>query len=491
MELSDYLKVLRAHWLGTGLIIAVGVLLSAAWVAVQPKIYAADASAIVQAQLARTPAGTTEPAQINAGNVAVNQTMPTLIALAGSREVADRVIETLALDATAGELVDRVKVTSPLNAATLKVVATGLSPHEARDLAETWLTALRAEWNTINTGSADVSAPVFIHPFDNPHLPTHPASPNVPLALAVGTLLGVAGGFAFALVRTTLDRRIRSVETVEKATGMPVVGTLPFERSLANGGSRLVAATSNQASSGVEPGRFLLAESLRKLRTNIQFMNIDNPPRSIVVTSPYPGDGKSTIAANLALTLAASGRSVVLIDADLRRPMVASIFGLIPDAGLTDVLLNRAEVADVAQAVPGTAGLVVVAAGQIPPNPSEILGSERMRELLASLSEHATVVIDAPPVIPVTDAAVLANSADGALLVASLARTTEHALETALTNISRAGGQTLGVVLNRVPKRWIDERYYGYTSTATAAADLVAPVRNLHGATPPPPRLRA
>ena len=181
----------------------------------------------------------------------------------------------------------------------------------------------------------------------------------------------------------------------------------------------------------------MVAESFRGLRTNLQYMNVDDPPRAIVVTSPLPGDGKTFTAANLAITLAASGQRTVLLDADLRRPHVASTFGLLPDAGLSDVLSGRAHHTDVLQPVAGSDHLQVMAAGPIPPNPSELLGSDKMRQLINTLTSDAMVIIDSPPLLPVTDSTVLTTRADGALIVVSMGATTYDMLDHALDNSTR------------------------------------------------------
>ena len=184
-----------------------------------------------------------------------------------------------------------------------------------------------------------------------------------------------------------------------------------------------------------------VAEAMRELRTNIQFMDVDNPPRAVVITSALPSEGKSTTASNLAITLAASGQQVILIDGDLRRPMVATIFGLPGEVGLTDVLAGRADIDDVTQPVGPQGRLSVIAAGRIPPNPSELLGSQRMRDLVRNLAKKAFV------------------------MVAAAGKTTIDALHKAQSNLDRAGGRALGLVLNRVPRRGAGSAYYGYQYT--------------------------
>jgi capsular exopolysaccharide synthesis family protein len=186
------------------------------------------------------------------------------------------------------------------------------------------------------------------------------------------------------------------------------------------------------------------------LRTNLQFMNVDNPPRRIVVTSALPGEGKSTVAANLAGTLAANGAHVILVDGDLRRPTVAESTGVDGAVGLTDVLAGRLEITDALRRVRGVPNLLVLPAGTLPPNPSELAGSERMHKLLADLAKHAIVIIDAPPLLAVTDGAVLTRAADGALIVVSAGHTSYDTVDDAVAVLEKIHGHVLGVVLNRV-----------------------------------------
>jgi capsular exopolysaccharide synthesis family protein len=152
----------------------------------------------------------------------------------------------------------------------------------------------------------------------------------------------------------------------------------------------------------------------------------------------------------------------VLVDGDLRRSMVASIMGLPGGAGLSDVLAGRAALAEVLQRTPKSSNLLVLAAGSVPPNPSEVLGSERMHSLLSDLTKYATVIIDAPPLLPVTDGAVLAHQADGALVVVTLGKTTYDLLDKALDTLRKARGRALGIVLNKVPIRGADAATYSY-----------------------------
>jgi capsular exopolysaccharide synthesis family protein len=272
----------------------------------------------------------------------------------------------------------------------------------------------------------------------------------------LGAVLGGLLGLGYAVARSLLDRRLRSPEDVERASRLAVVGSVPDLGK--NLGALFVTGgglgTSAQA-----------AEAIRRMRTNLSYMDVDNPPRAIVVTSPKQGDGKSTMAANLAAAIALSGQGVTLVDCDLRRPSVSRNLGLDDMVGLTDVLSGRVELADAVQQHPDIAGLSVLTAGSRPPNPSEILGSQAMRGVVAELSARGMVVLDAPPLLPVTDAAVVAHHADGALVTVSAGRTVDTELTSAVEHLQAVHARPLGVILNRVSRRSVgagNYAHYGY-----------------------------
>jgi capsular exopolysaccharide synthesis family protein len=452
VELKDFLRVVRAHWAGIALITVLGVVVALAWTLVQPKVYTADASGIVAVS-----GGEEEGASFTNNSLATAK-VPSYVELGSLRSVADYAIQELGLDTTPEALVNRVEVSNPTETLVIRVDAQGSSPEGARDLAEVWIRGMEREVNLLETGDAERSGEIFLSPRDSARLPASPSSPNTQLNLAVGLLAGLVLALGYALVRNYLDRRVRSVEDVEREAGVAVIGTVPAEKTLTDE-DRLII---DPATGGSADRLFALSESLRALRTNIQFTDVDNPPQAIVITSPLPGDGKSTIAANLALTMAANGRRTVLIDGDLRRPMQSTVFNLPSGAGLTDVLAGRAELDDVVHPVGESGNLMVIAAGSVPPNPSEVLGSESMRRLIEEIREEAFVIIDAPPVVPVTDAAVLSTATDGAVVVATVGTTTYDVLGKALGNLSKVRGRALGVVLNRVPRKGMGAAYYGY-----------------------------
>lgn len=453
LDLRAYLRIIRAHWVGVAIIIVAALAVAGIWLAAQPRVYQADASAYVSAA-----AGGSDPGTASVGNNIVQGRIASYVEVGALRSVAERAIEDLGLDTSPEQLVRNVSVGNEQGTALLHVTASASSAEEARDLAEAWVRAMIVEIDSIETNDGASESPVLIRPAESARIPTSPSSPNVRVGLAIGLLAGIVLGLAYAILRFTLDRRVRSAEQVERETGVAVVGAIPSIKAFSDT-DRLIRVDGADPRSQSDE-MHAMGEALRTMRSNLQFMDVDNPPRVIVVTSPLPGDGKSTTSANLALTLAATGERVILVDGDLRRPMVTKVFQLIEGAGLTDVLAGKVTIEEVAQRI--NSNLVVVGSGQIPPNPSELLGSERMHDLLQMLSEQALVIIDAPPLLPVTDAAILARRADGALIVTKVGSTTSEVLRKALHNLEQVKARALGVVLNRVPMRGPGSVYYGY-----------------------------
>lgn len=456
MELRDYLRGLRRHWVAIVLMTLLGLAVSYGWYVIQEPVYEATAVGLVKTREIAESDEANQSLAATANDSIARTKVPTYLDMATWRPVADRVIEQLALSATADQIVRQISFENPADTNILRVTATGDSPESAAALAQAWLDALTVQIDEVEGDGTTGSAPVSIFVTGSAILPQSPIYPDLQTSLIVGGVVGLGVGIAFALMRTASDRRIRTADDVEARTGLPVVGSIPLTDMPAD--SRLLDAGSLRDSKA----RFAVAEALRALRTNLQFMDVDNPPRIIVVTSPLPGDGKSTIACNLAITLAANGRTVVLVDGDLRRSTVAKTMGLPGGVGLSDVLAGRAEIADVLQGTPRAESLFILAAGSAPPNPSEVLGSERMHALIQDLAKHATVIIDAPPLLPVTDGAVLTHQADGALLVVSMGKTTYDLLQKALDTIGKAGGRVLGVVLNKAPLKGMDASAYSY-----------------------------
>jgi capsular exopolysaccharide synthesis family protein len=254
-----------------------------------------------------------------------------------------------------------------------------------------------------------------------------------------------------------MDSRIRGEADLRNATDVALLGGIAFDQSAAK--KPLLTDAAHQSPR---------AESFRQLRTNLQFANVSGRARSVLVTSSLPGEGKSTTATNLAISLAQAGQTVCLVDADLRRPMISEYLGLDRNAGLTTALVGQADINDVLQTW-GSDGLYVLTSGQIPPNPSELLGSVEMKNLIDRLQEaFDTVVIDAPPLLPVTDAAVLSQHLGGVLLIAGAQKVKQHDLQKALDTLELVGANVLGVVLNQLSTKGPDAYSYSYYSSESS-----------------------
>lgn len=473
MELRDVLRLLRDHWLAIVAAILLGTIVAFGWSLTQKAVYQADSQGIVRVASAGSGENAVYATQV-ADSLAKSK-VASYLPIATSRDVASIVIDSLGLNVSPASLIGNITVTSEVDSAVLTVSARASSGEGAQKLADAWVTALATRIQQVDSGAAagDTAAAgtslVTLDTVQSAAIPTSPVYPNIRLVLGVGALVGLVIGLIYAFVRNTLDRRIRTAEMVERLFDLPVVGTLPIDKRL-TADNRIVpeADTTDYISSD---GRHALAESLRELRTNLQFMNVDSPPRIIVVTSPLPADGKSTVTANLAVTLAASGQRTVVVDGDLRKPTVAKAFGLVPGVGLTDLLIGKAELQDVLQPWGPSGNLWILGAGSIPPNPSELLGSNGMDILLHEIAREAIVIVDAPPLLPVTDGAILTARTDGALVVISAGKTTTDELGKAIQNLERVSGHTLGVILNRVPPRGQLGRGYGYYYTSYYGTD--------------------
>ncbi|MDP3949122.1 polysaccharide biosynthesis tyrosine autokinase [Microbacterium sp.] len=455
MELRDYFVALRRHALAIVLLTLIGLGVSYGWAKLQTPVYEASASGFVKSRDVGTEADVVVAP--GAEDAIAKAKVDTYLDMARWRTVAEHAAAELELTETPEQLVRRITVENPTRTAILRITAQGSSPESARDLASAWVRGLTATIDQFDGDGTEGSSPVTVILGESAVLPEAPAFPDIRTAVVIGGIIGFAAGIAFAFMRAYSDRRIRVADDVEQRLGVSVLGAIPTISGL-DKHQRLLTDLDGSSKSS-----FAVSESLRVMRTNLQFMDVDHPPRRIVITSALPGEGKSTVAANLAAALAANGEHVVLVDGDLRRPTVARTMGLAHGAGLTDVLAGRADLADVLQRAPGMSGLLVLGAGTTPPNPSELLGSDRMKALLDQLADHATVIIDAPPLLPITDGAILTHQADGAILVIAAGSSTYDIVGKAMDAIEKVHGRVLGVVLNRVALSSSGTRYgYGY-----------------------------
>lgn len=291
-------------------------------------------------------------------------------------------------------------------------------------------------------------------------VPRTPVSPRPVRNVLLGFTLGLILGIAAALLLEHLDDSIKSKDDLEVATnGLPVLGMIPSVGSWKNRNETRVISHAEPSSPA--------AEAYRSLRTSINFLGVDRSMRVIQITSSNASEGKTTTIANLAVALARAGERVVIVNCDLRRPRIHDFFGLPDSVGFTNVFLGEMPISTALQEVPGEANLRLLASGKLPPNPSELLSSPRTEQIFSALkSQNVMVLIDCPPVLPVTDAAVLSSRVDGTVLVASAGSTTGKDLARAFELLRQVGAPIIGTVLNGVSA---DSGYgyqYGYYTPA-------------------------
>ena len=337
-----------------------------------------------------------------------------------------------------------------------------------------WQTTYSQMLASLQTGRLNYIT--VVEPAEVPNVPVSPRTTlNLGLAIAVGLTLSTGA----VLLLEYMDDTIRSPGEVRALLGAPIL-TAVGKINGASYSDKLIAER--------EP-RSPLTEAYRALRTNLQFSSLDNPMRTIVVTSAGPSEGKSLTAANLAVVLAQAGMSVILVDADLRRPVVHKIFGLQNRTGLTSWLVGQPTEPAVAAAGGGrwlepsavgkggplepyiqatsVARLRVVTSGSLPPNPAEVLGSGRMHQFLEEINQIADIVVlDSPPCGTVTDAVVLSRWVDGVILVLDQKNTSRQGIQRARENLQAVGAKILGAVINRLDNRGANSYYYsGYQNS--------------------------
>jgi len=303
------------------------------------------------------------------------------------------------------------------------------------DPLESEASRIRTTLSDINLG-VELSSGGGAEVLSTAWVPDTPVSPNIPLNLAIGLVVGVFLGSVLAFIRDYFDDSVKSKEAVDRVTGVTTLGLIPK----VSGGSELVTVTHPTAPA---------AEAFRLLRTSVKFLGIERQVRVVQVTSPSPGEGKTMVAANLAVAFAQSGDRVVLVGGDLRRPRMEEMLDVPLTPGLTAVLIGDVTLPQAIQTAAGVPNLSVLPAGYPPPNPSELLSGERARRLIDVLGQtYDVVVIDCPPVLPVTDSLVLARMADTTLLVTSANRTSKRSLTRAVELLRQVDAPLSGTVLN-------------------------------------------
>jgi receptor protein-tyrosine kinase len=445
VELKDALRAVKAGWwflpLGLLLGVAAGGLIS--W-QTTPQYTSST-------QLFVSTTGTDDTNTAYQGNLFSQQRVTSYVQLLNGERLAGRVIDQLGMDEAPATLTQHIAASAIPDTVLLNVTVTRPSPTEARDIAASIGEQFDRMVTDLETPDGASSSTVKVTVTEPPAVATSPTSPKPLRTVGLCSLAGLVLGALAAVVRQRMDNTVKSPDDVTRVTGVGIVGALLEDPAVEE---EHVLSEAN--------GYSETAEAYRQIRTNLQFLDVDHPARTIVITSSLPGEGKTTVAVNLAMVLAQTGARVALIEADLRRPRVTRYLGMISGAGLSNVLAGTARYDELTQPY-GDGRLTVLAAGPMPPNPSEMLGSQQMTALLAEVrQQNDYVIIDAPPLLPVTDGAVLSVAADGAIVIARHGYTTKAQVQQAAANLQRIDARLLGVVLNRIPPKSAEGYGYGY-----------------------------
>lgn len=444
MSARDYLSALRRSWI----VIVVSTIIAA--------------TAAVGVSITSTPSYTSRASvyfsltfgdsanDLNQGSNYTQSQMQSFALLASSPIVLDKVIDELNLDVSAARLADAISIATPQDTVVLDISASSPVAQEAADIANAVAANLSEEVEQNAPENAQGEASISARVIAEARPPTFQSSPNTRLNLVAGLLLGVIFGTVIALLRQLLDTRVRSSDEIANLTDLPVLASIDRDSSLSR--EKLPVLLHPTAP---------IAEGFRQLRSNLQFVGVDNSNLSVLVTSSLPGEGKSIVASNLAIATAEAELTVILVDADLRRPAISNYFGVEGSVGLSTVIIGNATVDDVTQSG-GHPNLTILPAGSIPPNPAVMLASRSMVEILTQLKERwDVVIIDSPPVLAVADASSIAVHVDGVVIVADSTKARRAQVKEAIENLASAGAATFGLVLNRLaaqPGRYV---YYG------------------------------
>lgn len=461
LDLRDYFQVLKHSWIVISACVAAGLLVAGASVLITKPSYTASTQLFVAIQSS----GTVQ--ELQQGNIFTQARVQSYVRTVTTPAVLQPVVESLGIDSTPGELAPKIKASNDLNTVLITITATDTSPVQAAAIAQAAGDSLVRVVESLEKPRTGGDSPVRLSVVTPATAPTAPSAPNTELILILGIFLGLMAGIAGAVLRAALDTKIRGEADLRRVTEAPVLGGITFDAE----------ATKRPLLSQIS-AHSPRAESFRQLRTNFQFANVSGAAKSVLVTSSLPGEGKSTTATNLAISLAQGGQSVCLVDADLRRPMVHDYLGLDRNAGLTNTLIGASDINDMLQGW-GEDNLYVLTSGPIPPNPSELLGSAQMNDLLDRLEKaFDVVVIDAPPLLPVTDSAVLAQRAGGVIVVAGVQKAKRQDIERSLQALDMVGVKILGIVLNRLPSKGPDAYSYSYyTAEDVSVSDGSRPTR--------------
>jgi capsular exopolysaccharide synthesis family protein len=474
LTLQDYIKLLRSRWVTICITTLVAVLGAVVVTLLTTPLYQASTRLFVST------ASGASATELYQGNRLSQERVKSYAELLMGESLAQRTIDKLALDLSAEELQKKVKASAKLDTVLINVQVLDQSPLRARDIANTLsdeFVTMARELET-SPGGAEPDARVVVE--QRASIPEHPVVPKTARNIAIGLVLGLAAGIGLAVLRDRLDNTVKERQTLEEITQVGIVGSIPLDKE-----------RRNDPAISFDKENTAIAEAFRKLRTNLQFLAVDNPPRVIVVTSSMPNEGKTTTAINIALALAEAEHNVVLVDGDMRRPMLDKYLDLVGPVGFSTVLSGAASLSDVLQKT-RFPRLTALTSGTVPPNPSELLGSLAAQKVLGEMRANFDyVIVDSSPLLAVTDAAILAANSDGALIMARFGQTKREQLAHAVGNLEDVNAPLLGAVFTMTPTRGSGSYSYNYGgyygSDASRRPSRTGPPAGPAALNPPPP----
>jgi capsular exopolysaccharide synthesis family protein len=444
VEPREYLRILRKSWALILAFIVAGSALGVGLTAATPKVYQANVQVFVATYTGAT------GAELANGNTFSQDRVQSYTSIANSPAVTGPVISKLNLRLSRAQLAAKISADAPPNKVLINLHVTDHNPQQSATLANAVATQFSTVVQKIEQTDASGKAVVKVTVIHPATVPSAPIKPSKLINIGLGFILGLLAGIGLVIARDALDNTVKGPQDFEPL-GVPVLGYVPFDKRAPK---TPIAFRSDPHSAR--------SEAYRQLRTNLQFVNVDAAPRIIAVTSAVPGEGKTTTALNLAAALAEGGFRVCLVEADLRRPNLAQVLGLVGDVGFTTALIGKAQVDTVLQ----NAGrnLAVLTSGPVPPNPSELLISEHARKILHHIAETVDyTIIDTAPLLPVADGAEVAALADATLVVHHAGKSTREQAARSMEALAKVGEKPVGVVLNMITRgrgRYDDQ--YGY-----------------------------
>ena len=447
MKADRISQVLARAWRSAVIVAILGAVVAFAVTTVAPRTYTGSAEVLL-----------TPVAGVPASDAVDERLLASYAVLLGGRTIATAVRDDTGSGQSVNAIEDALHAEVVKGSSVLRVTARHSDARTAatlsRSAAQSLVNLLVDRGVALETaagGDEKPTAAVVASVVDQSAVASGPTSPSIPWWIAFGTMLGFLLGLIVSAMRQLTDRLIRTPEELAEVSKAPVLGAIGYDRHTQR--RPLVSDLD------MDDPRF---EATRILRTNLQFLDVDSTETVLTITSCLPAEGKSTLAANLAISLAHGGESVVLVDADLRRPRLDQLFDLSRSPGLTTALVGAVDLAEAVQTT-SVPGLDVLTTGDLPPNPSELLQTNAMADLVLALKHRYDVVLfDAPPLLPVTDAALLTTLSDGAVLLVRHGRTTNEQVRAAIGRLESVGGPLLGVVLTMVPARGLARYGYGY-----------------------------